>query len=165
MLFNVAGLLRENVGATRHFTLDGDPPVHHGRVDMTRTPNGVLVHVEAEVFIEDRCSRCLAAFGYPAHIAFDEIYAQQVDLQTGARLAQPDDPESFRIALDHTIDITEAVRQYTEMAAAMQPLCRPDCPGICATCGQDLSIATCACDRTPVDSRWAALAALKRTDG
>jgi uncharacterized protein len=125
----------------------------------------VLVHGEAEVVIEAHCSRCLAAFGYPVQIVFDEVFAQQVDVVTGARIPPPEEPETFFIEADHTIDITEAVRQYTEMAAAMQPLCRPDCPGICPVCGQDLSIATCACDRSPVDSRWAGLAALKGTDG
>lgn len=162
MLFNVSQLLREPVGSTRRFSLEQDPPVHHGSVLLTRTPGGVLVHVDADVIIEDRCSRCLVPFGYPAHVRFDEIYVQQVDVMTGARLEQAEDPDAFLIALNHTIDITEAVRQYTEVAAAMQPLCRPDCPGICPECGQDLSIAPCRCDRAPADPRWAALAALKR---
>lgn len=163
MLFNVSQLLREPVGSIRRYTLEQDPPVHRGRATLTRTPRGVLVHVEADVVIEDRCSRCLVPFGYPAHISFDEIYAQQVDVLTGARLEPADDPESFLIALNHTIDITEAVRQYTEVVAVMQPLCRPDCPGICPECGADLSLGTCGCDRSPVDTRWAALAALKRS--
>ncbi|MCC6420515.1 MAG: DUF177 domain-containing protein [Gemmataceae bacterium] len=163
MLFNVSQLLREPVGSTRRFSLEQDPPVHRGSALLTRTPGGVLVHVDAEVIIEDRCSRCLVPFGYPAHVRFDEIYVQQVDVLTGVRLQQPEDLDAFLIGLDHTIDITEAVRQYTEVAAAMQPLCRPDCPGICPECGQDLSLASCRCDRSPADSRWAALAALKRS--
>jgi uncharacterized protein len=162
MLFNVSQLLREPVGATREYTLEADPPIHQGTAELIRTPGGVLVRVEAEVIIEDVCSRCLVPFGYPAPIRFEEVFAQQVDVVSGVRLSEPDDPESFRIDLAHTIDITEAVRQYTEMAAVMQPLCRPDCPGICPECGQDLSVVRCGCDRSPIDSRWAALAALKR---
>lgn len=161
MLFNVATLLREPVGSGRHYVLEPEPPVHRGTVNLIRTPDGVLVSCEADVLLEDTCSRCLSPFAYPAHISFEEVYMQQVDVSTGGRLPPPDDAEAFLIALDHTIDITEAVRQYSEMAAAMQPLCRPDCPGICPECGQDLSIAACRCDRMPTDSRWAALAALK----
>lgn len=163
MLFNVATLLREPVGSDRRYVLDPEPPVHRGTVQLIRTPDGVLVRCEADVLLEDTCSRCLCLFGYPAHISFEEVYAQQVEVATGTHLPPPDDPEAFLIALNHTIDITEAVRQYSEMAAAMQPLCRPDCPGICPECGQDLSIAACRCDRGPIDSRWAALAALKRS--
>jgi uncharacterized protein len=163
MLFNVSGLLRELTGAVRHYELDAEPPVHRGSVDLVRMPRGVLVRCEAEVVIEDRCSRCLVPFGYPAHIEFEEIYAQQVDLITGARLEVPDDPDAFLISSNHTIDITEAVRQYMEVSAAMQPLCRDDCPGICPDCGRDLGESPCSCNRTTLDSRWAALAALKTT--
>jgi uncharacterized protein len=163
MLFNVSGLLREPVGATRQYTIDPEPPVHRGTVHLTRLPGGILVHCDADVLIEDECSRCLTPIAYPASISFDEIYAQQVDVVSSTRLPLPDDPDAFLIGTDHSIDITEAVRQYTEMAAAMQPLCRPDCPGLCPECGQDLTLAPCSCERNPIDIRWAALEKLKRS--
>ncbi len=165
MQFNVSQLLRDSLGASRRYLLEAEPPVHRGSVELMRTPGGVLVQAEADVFIDANCARCLAAFGYPEHIAFEEIYYQQLDVTSGARLPTADEAEdgSFFVDLDHSIDIREAVRQYSEMAAEMQPLCRPDCPGLCPHCGQDLSIEACSCDRAPVDPRWEALSALKRT--
>lgn len=160
MLFNVSLLLHEQVGSVRHYTLDPSPPIHRGSVALTRLPGGILVQCRADVLVEGVCSRCLAPIGYPSGLEFEEIFAQQVDVATGAKLDSTDEPDSFLISLNHTIDITEAVRQYTEMAAAMQPLCRPDCPGICPECGADLSITGCACNRSPIDHRWAALASL-----
>ena len=161
MQFNVAQLLREPVGETRDYTLPPEYPVHSGRAHLTRVPDGVLVQVEADVVIDAACSRCLAPFGYPEHIEFEESFVQVVDVATGQR--RDPDPEDERFVIDnhHTIDISEAVRQYSEMAAAMQPLCRSDCPGICPECGRDLSITSCDCDRAPVDPRWAALAAIR----
>lgn len=161
MLFNVSQLLREPVGSTRSYTLDPEEPVHRGSARLTRVPNGVLVEVDADVTVDTACSRCLAPISTPEHIHFEEIYAQQVDPATGQRAPAPEDAESFLIDLNHTIDMTEAVRQYTELAAEMQPLCRPECPGICPECGQDLSLAHCSCEGTPVDHRWAALAELR----
>jgi len=166
MLFNVSQLLREHIGSSRSYAFNAEPdvqpPVHRGAAELIRTPDGVLVRASADVVIEANCSRCLAAFGYPAHIVFDETYVQQYDVTTGARVElESDDADAFVISANHTIDISEAVRQYSETAAEMQPLCRPDCPGICPECGTDLTIAKCRCDRTPMDSRWAALAALK----
>jgi uncharacterized protein len=58
------------------------------------------------------------------------------------------------------LDLTEAVRQYRETALAMQPLCRPDCKGLCPVCGSDLNEGPCNCG-AGTDSRWSALAALK----
>ena len=161
MLFNVSQLLKAEVGASRRYDLEPEPPVHHGDVELIRTPDGVLVRCHAEVALEAECSRCLAPFAYLGNIGFEEIYVAQVEPSTGRRVSV-EDPDAFLIGLDNTIDITEAVRQYSEMAAEMQPLCRPDCPGICPICGTDMSIAPCQCDRTPIDPRWEALVALKR---
>ena len=126
-----------------------------------RVLNGDGDAAAARVELEAECSRCLAPFGYLADVAFEEVYAQQVEPATGRKLPL-EDPDSFLIGTDHTIDIREAVRQYGQMAAEMQPLCRPDCPGICPVCGTDLGIANCQCDRTPIDPRWQSLVALKR---
>jgi uncharacterized protein len=161
MLYHVAGLLREPVGSTRRFPIDPEAPVLRGGIELMRVPRGVMVSVDADVIIDDTCSRCLSPFDYRAQVRFEEVYAQQVDLLTNERVV-PDDPDAFRIGLDHTIDITEAVRQYTVMAAAMQPLCRVDCPGLCPVCGTDLSLAACTCDRNPMDERWAVLATLRK---
>ncbi|MGE3075999.1 MAG: DUF177 domain-containing protein [Dehalococcoidia bacterium] len=161
MLFNVSQLLREETGASRNYDLEPEGNVHSGHVELIRTPGGVLVRCRAEVGLEAECSRCLTPFGYMAQVEFEEVYAQQVDPVTGRRL-EIEDPDAFLIGADHSIDITEAVRQYSDMAAEMQPLCRPDCPGICPVCGTDMSIAPCQCDRTPIDPRWQALVALKR---
>lgn len=164
MQFHVAGLLREPVGSTRHFTLDNDPPVHKGSVELVRTPGAVLVRVHATVIIDADCSRCLAPFGYREEVAFEEEFFQQVDVLTGAHLPmERAEPDAFRIGLDHIIDITEAVRQYSEATTAIAPLCRPDCPGICQHCGKDLGIEACTCEGSPTDNRWLALSALKQS--
>src|SRR5262245_51215158 len=107
MQFNVSQLLRDPVGSTRRYALEPEAPVHRGNVSLTRVPGGVLVHCEGDVVLDANCSRCLAAFGYPEHISFDEIYVQQVDVASGSRLPSADEAEegSFFVDLDHTIDI------------------------------------------------------------
>ena len=167
MFFSVSGLLQEDIGATRKHELPPEGPLLRGAVDLVRLAHAVLVRFRGDVCVDAVCSRCLAPFSYVARVRFEEVFVQQVDVATGAKVeSEEGDDESFLIGLDHTIDITEAVRQYTEMAAAMQPLCQPECPGLCTECGQDLTLGACACDRTPLDSRWAALAELRlRSNG
>lgn len=163
MQFNVATLLKSPVGEVREYELEGERPVHQGTVQFTRTPDGVLVRASVTVVIDESCSRCLVPFGYPVEVEFEEVFQQQLDPVTGRRLAVLDDAEApFVIGLDNIVDITEAVRQYSLMAAAMQPLCRPDCPGLCPQCGKDLNLGSCSCEKVAPDPRWAALAALKQ---
>lgn len=164
MQYNVATLLKEPVGSTRQYEIEPEPPVHRGSVQFVRTPGAILVRAEADVIIEATCSRCLAPFGYPAHVAFEEEFFQPADLVTGARLEHEIvDADSFWIEENHIIDISEALRQYSETAAEMQPLCRPDCPGLCSQCGRELGAAECTCDTSTIDPRMLALAALKQS--
>lgn len=164
MLFNVSGLLRSEVGASRRYEIEAEEPVHGGSAELIRVPTGVLVRAHASVMLEAQCSRCLVPFCYPTEVEFEEIYQQQLDPITGHRLTLEEGEDAFLIELDNLIDIREGVRQYSEMAAEMRPLCNADCPGLCPVCGSDLNIAPCQCDRTPADPRWAALFALQRSN-
>jgi uncharacterized protein len=161
MLFHVSRLLQEPVGTKRWYELQAEPPVHGGKATLTRTPTGVLVEAQVDVVLEAECSRCLTAFGYPRRVNIEEVFYQQVDVHTGTPIETEADTDNFFIDRKHTIDISEAVRQYEVMAAEMQPLCRLDCPGICAQCGRDLTESACACTGPPIDPRWQALEALK----
>ena len=51
--------------------------------------------------------------------------------------------------------------EQLQLNVPMKPLCRPDCKGLCPECGADLNEGACSCGEAKVDSRWAALAALK----
>ena len=162
MLYNVSQLLQEPVGSTRSYDVAPEPPAFGGAVELTRTPTGVLVQARVEVELEADCSRCQRDFRYRRDVPIEEIFYQQVDVTSGAKMETEADQDSFFIDKRHMIDISEAVRQYEEMAADMQPLCRPDCPGICAQCGRDLAESACTCEGPPIDPRWTALEALKR---
>ena len=50
---------------------------------------------------------------------------------------------SYKIQAADVVDITEDVRQEIILAYPMVPLCRPDCKGLCAVCGQNLNERLC----------------------
>jgi uncharacterized protein len=161
--YNVATLLKEPVGATRDYDVESDLLVdgacrEHlaGHARLLRTKQGVLVSADLGAVEHDECSRCLIAVDVPVRVAFQEEFFASVDLLTGTALPPPDDPEAFRIDARHTLDLTEAVRQYWAGALPMQPLCRPDCRGLCPRCGQDLNRGPCACPPEE-DERWTPL--------
>lgn len=165
LAFNAAQLLRDAPGASRGYELAAAGPVRGGRVELVRIGAGALVRASLELALEMECARCLAPLTAVAPVAFDEIYEQRYDVGSGARL--PDDgadPEAFAISRNHVIDITEAVRQYGEAAAPMQPLCSDGCRGLCPQCGAERSAGECACEPASGDPRWAALAALERSE-
>lgn len=167
MLFNVSGLIQEGIGATRSFELDEslesadrEPEPVAGSVELLRTKTGVLVRAHLKLVEPETCSRCLRPLEETVPIEFEEEFQLTVDVRSGEALERELDEEDFRIDENHILDLTEAIRQYREASEAMQPLCKPDCLGLCPRCGRDLNAGPCGCEMTPVDSRWSALAAL-----
>jgi len=59
------------------------------------------------------------------------------------------------------IDVEPVAREAALLGLPLAPLCRADCPGLCPTCGVDLSDGTCSCAPEVVDHRWAALDELR----
>ena len=167
LAFNVSRLLADGPGASRIHELPPSGALARGRVELVRIGAGALVRASLEVTLEAECSRCLAPLAIPTPIAFDEVYEQRYDVNSGVRLdsdAGDIDPEAFTISRSHLIDITEGVRQYCEAAAPMQPLCSSDCEGFCPSCGIDRNTGDCACEPAASDPRWAALASLKESE-
>ena len=167
MLFNVSGLMQEGIGATRQHEIDGSLEAEGresepltGQVELLRTKTGVLVRAHLQITATDACSRCLRPLSQVLSVDFEEEFQATVDRHTGEPVTDRPDGDDFLIDENHMLDLTEAVRQYREAVADMQPLCRPDCLGICPDCGKDRNSGECSCAEAPVDSRWAALAGL-----
>jgi len=169
MDMNVSQLLREPIGATRNYDIDeildltgeGNQNRIKGACNMVRTQRSILVRCNLNTEMELTCSRCVSKFDQLVRIKFNEEYFPTVDVESGAGLPPPEEASSFTIDELHTLDITEAARQYFLIAVPMKPLCKKDCAGLCPTCGQNLNQGKCACPTDNTDPRWAKLADLK----
>ncbi len=134
-----------------------------GLATLLRTDRGLLVSVAASATTHERCSRCLTEIRSPVEIHFEEEYLPVMDANTGASVRISDTEETFRINVDFTLDLREALRQYTLMFEPTKPLCRADCAGLCLECGADLNVGPCGCSPM-VEPRWQALAGLVAGD-
>lgn len=169
MDMNVSQLLRDPIGATRDYHIDeviditgnGDDNRIYGDCHLLRTQRSILVKCSLKTEIELECSRCLGKFRHPLKIKFEEEFLPTLDMQTGAPLPPPEDAGLFTIDEQHTLDLTEAVRQYTLLAIPMKALCKKECAGLCPACGKNLNQGKCDCPPPDTDPRWSKLAELK----
>jgi uncharacterized protein len=174
LTFNVAQLLKEPIGAVRAGQVAADvrrlaPELAQaastvelaltGPVRLTHTDGGVLVQGALTSQAVLPCSRCLEPVALTLEIELEEIFAQTVDVLTGQAITLEEDDRALWIDDRHLLDLGEVLRQNALVAAPMHPLCRPDCRGLCAICGQNLNEETCTCEAEP-DARWAILATL-----
>jgi DUF177 domain-containing protein len=160
LVVNAAELLRQP-GSRRHVSatvapadVDAvDPSIVRDvtvEVDVDSTVDDVIVSGGIDVPWHGACRRCLRPLDEVLHVEVDERYTD----------APTADDDAFEI--EHgQIDLAAMVREEVLLAVAEERLCRPDCPGLCPRCGQDLSHEPCGCDTTERDERWAALDQLR----
>ena len=167
MQFNVAQLLKEPTGATRHVGVAGELDVPgsltadcRGNVEFVKTHQGLLVRGQVNASVTTTCSRCLGEFASLSPLEVEEEYFPLVDVNTGRRLDLPWDYEGTVIDNTHVLDLADLLRQCTLAAQPIKPLCRQDCQGLCQECGSDLNRENCVCSGDGIDPRWGALAAL-----
>jgi len=175
MFYNVAQLIKENIGATRHYVLDGtlseldennpDTVQFQGKVVLMRSALGVLATVDAQFEANQVCRRCLEPTHSVFTLHFDEEYQPTIDIETGLKIKLDDDVDQVLLIDEHHIlDITELLRQYALVELADARLCRPECKGLCPECGQNLNQGTCSCTHTFTDPRLSILSQLLTPD-
>lgn len=128
-----------------------------GRVELTNTGKAIVARgrVTGEAMLV--CSRCLREFSWPLEIEFTERCAlQQID-DPSAYATAAEDEDLIPILDEEEVDLSELVRQLIVVETPLQPLCRPNCPGLCPNCGALLGERPCRCATDVVDPRWAKL--------
>ena len=91
-----------------------------------------------------------------------DLSPRLVDIDTGVPLDASDDEEAPRLTDHHELDLAPLLRDAISLAEPIAPLCRPDCPGLCVTCGADLaSDPGHAHPDDDIDPRLLALASLR----
>lgn len=169
--FNVAGLLHEPPGTIRehrlrdHYVSLGSDLELAGPIDadlrLQRTNRGILLRGTVHAPLRRTCARCADPFVEEVNVEVGEEFLPTLDPETGAALAhQVGDEEALHIDAHHEIELDPVFHDELALTEPMHPLCRPDCPGLCAECGARLGPGHPTHVETEIDPRLAGLAAL-----
>jgi uncharacterized protein len=174
--FNVAQLLKEATGATRHYQIETfitnptaadvefSSPVK-GDVKFLRTGADILVTGLLETVIQKNCGRCLTPFETTITVELEEQFYPTIDVISGVIVPPPAEAdEANRIDEHHILDLAAVVAQGLLLESEGVRYCRPDCKGLCPHCGQDRNTEPCRCEDEKIDSRWADLLALQNDE-
>lgn len=147
--YSVADLLRSAPGTSeRHDIAVATMPIAEevevvepiaGELRLTHTGRGILAQGTVRTALAEPCSRCLRQAKAVVQAEFEEEALPSVDLDGGALPTKDDSPDLLRISDHHELDLEPVVRDAISLAEPIAPLCRPDCPGLCETCGLDLT--------------------------
>ena len=118
------------------------------RLRLESLTDGIVVDGTIAVEWHGVCRRCLADTGGITHSEVRDLYQRVLT-----------DPDAFELQGD-LLDLAPVVREVVLLDSPSTPLCRPDCAGLCPTCGTNLNEGSCDCAPPPADPRWAGLAGL-----
>ncbi|MEJ7690136.1 MAG: DUF177 domain-containing protein [Nocardioidaceae bacterium] len=116
---------------------------------------GVLVSGTARATITGECGRCLEPLGGDLDATLQELYVYPE--------SDAGDDEASRLD-GELLDLEPVARDAVVLALPYQPVCAPDCPGLCLECGARLADDPDHKHEESIDPRWAALSTLTVND-
>jgi uncharacterized protein len=123
---------------------------------------GVLVTGTTTTMVEGECVRCLEPIRDDIEVTFQELFEYD-DTRHRERGDSEEDDETSRLE-DDLLDLEPLLREAVVLALPFQPLCQPDCPGLCPDCGARLADDPEHAHDAAVDPRWSALTTLAKQD-
>lgn len=99
------------------------------------------------------CNRCAENASVRIDSKFDEYEEIPPEEDKGA------DGDAHIVYDRHApmLNLAEVAWEQFMLAMPPQPLCRPDCAGLCPKCGANLNLGACACENDEEDPRMAPL--------
>ena len=128
-------------------------------VRLESVTEGVLVTAHVIAPLHGECARCLDPITDELAVDVVELFAWPDSVTDETTEAD----EVHRI-VNERVDLEPVVRDSVVLALPWTPLCRPDCAGLCPTCGQRLDELPSDHTHDTIDPRWAALRTLVDED-
>lgn len=119
--------------------------------------DGVLATGTASAQVVGECVRCLDRLDDEIVVDFQELYVYE-PVSTGED-AEADDEMALE---DELLDLEPVLRDAVVLALPLNPVCDPDCPGLCPDCGARLADDPDHTHGDAIDPRWSALSTLNQ---
>jgi uncharacterized protein len=60
-----------------------------------------------------------------------------------------------------SLSLEDVLREQVLLSLPVRTLCKPDCKGLCPSCGANRNQEPCSCDQAQADPRWKGLTGLR----
>ena len=150
---NVGFIVKQRIGYSRNFSFDfaslllaPDLELQNftGNAEVSRTQKGLLARVGLNASTTVSCVRCLTPFQLELHTRFTELFVELLHKASEIELVLPEDGH---------IDLGPIAWEYFNLEIPINPICKPDCKGLCPICGENLNHTQCGHKMDDVDPR------------
>ncbi len=116
---------------------------------------GVLVTGTVSAQTSGECARCLTATSGEVEVHLTELFAYP-DSTTEATT----EADEVGHVVDGYVSLEQPLIDAVGLQLPLSPVCRDDCPGLCAECGVPLAEAEAGHHHDRTDPRWAKLSGM-----
>jgi uncharacterized protein len=147
---NVGFLITAVIGTTRDFKFDfdkmrlGDDLTvvdFIGTATFSRIQQGLLLQGKFSAKMSLECVRCLDDLYQDLSCSFTDLYAFDKRSLSESDLLVPEEGR---------IDLAPLLREYVLLEEPIQPICKPECKGLCPICGKNWNKVDCG-HKSPAD--------------
>lgn len=121
-----------------------------GEITCEKMSNGYHLKGHLSIPFIEECDRCLAEFRQTNKPEYTIILTNHSEIAEDPRnidvLYFPDNMDS--------IEIGPVFQDLVRLEEPFKKICKSDCKGLCAMCGNDLNVAPCNCSIPESDSQW-----------
>ncbi|CAB4330978.1 unannotated protein [freshwater metagenome] len=143
----------------------------HLELRLESVTEGVLVSADLSAIADGECMRCLEPIELDIDRRIQELYRyepQKAHTKAERKRARQeaddlDDDDDLMMEGD-IINLEIPIRDAIVLDLPINPLCAPDCPGLCAGCGVRWSALAPDHIHEVIDPRWAGLGAVHGLD-
>jgi uncharacterized protein len=135
-----------------------------GRAQLVREQHGkhklindIRVAGELSVKVEISCARCLEPITRDLTRKFDLLYRPQGSDAGREELSVTAAEAEIGYYQGEGLLLEDVLHEQVLLALPLRAICRDDCKGLCAHCGQNLNQGQCDCEEPQEDPRWSAL--------
>ena len=123
---------------------DLDVEQFSGVVRITRAQQGLVVQVQVKGVTRTQCGRCLEDFNQQLVADFTDLHAFTPKLASKSGLVLPENGQ---------LDLEPSIREELLLSFPINPVCRPDCQGLCPVCGENRNETQCDHGNEVIDPR------------
>ena len=131
---------------------EATPATVPAELEISQASGATVFDLRLRAHLSGACMRCLGFAELEPEIVAREFY-------------DPDAPASDELHSDYVVRDHLQVSTWARDAIALelpdQILCRPECAGLCPTCGKDLNVEPHEHQERELDPRWAALEGIR----
>jgi len=150
----------ENVGVPLIFVPAGEVIEVDARLESVT--EGILLSAQIFATAKGECTRCLDPVVVEIDKKVQELYNYAAKVTRSKKSSDEDDLDlEEELMMDGDImDLEIPIRDAIVLELPFNPLCTPDCLGLCPECGGKWADLAADHAHETIDARWASLAAL-----